>query len=793
MTFLSPAGLILLFALFFSSTNVYSQNTQGTVSGTIRNSEQQPIENATVSLRGTSVKTTTNASGSFQLKASAGSYELQVSIVGYRRQNVKVQIQAGRETPMEPLILVSDNEMHEVKIAGKTQVKKIKEQAFNVNIIDARQLYNTSADLNQALNKTSGVRIRENGGTGSDFTFSLNGFSGKQVKFFLDGIPMDNFGSSLTLNNYPSNMAERVEIYKGVLPITLGADALGGAVNVVTRTNPNFLDVSYGYGSFNTHKASVNAAYTNAKTGFTIRTNAFYNYSDNDYTVNVQPIVNNSKLPFQDIKRFHDGYESGTVQMEAGVTGKKYADKLLFGIITSGNDKEVQTGVTMDQVFGALQTRSTSTIPTLKYKKANLFTNGLDVSLYSAYNLSRNRVIDTSLVRYNWLQETTGGFSSERNRTQIKNKDNEALVTANIAYRIDHRNAISYNYALNDFRRKSSDIEDPDNITFLYPQSVTKQVMGLAWQTTADLFTATAFTKLYYQKARSFENISKNNTANYAATSQNTSNLGYGAAAAYFIVPELQAKVSYEHAYRLPESIEILGDALFYAPNPDLKPEKSNNLNIGGIYNFPVSGNNKLSVEANFIYRNAKDYIRLNQLESQPTNRQFINVGAVRTTGGEAEVKYSWKDKIYAAVNVTYQRIIDKTEFLTVENLVDTITVANLNYNYRLPNMPYLFGNFDLGTVFHRVAGEKNSLNINYSLNYVEKYYLTPSQLGNDNQDIIPRQLAHNLMANYVIGNGKYNISLECRNFMDNKLFDNYKLQKPGRSVFLKLRYFISK
>ena len=141
------------------------------------------------------------------------------------------------------------------------------------------------------INQSSGVRMRESGGMGSDYSFTLNGFAGKQVKFFLDGIPMDNFGSSLSLTNLSANIAERVEVYKGVLPVNLGADALGGAVNIVTRKDANYLDASYSISSFNTHRLSVNGAFTDKKSGFTVRANTYYNYSDNNYRVHV-PILN---------------------------------------------------------------------------------------------------------------------------------------------------------------------------------------------------------------------------------------------------------------------------------------------------------------------------------------------------------------------------------------------------------------------------------------------------------------------------------------------------------------------
>lgn len=786
--------LIMPFILF-SAAN--AQNNKGTVTGKVTTADNQPVENATVSIKGFVAKTSTDQSGNFSISATAGNQELIISIVGYSKKTIKVNVIAGSTTSVNNIIISGSNDMNQVDIAGKTTGKALKQQAFNVNILDTKVLYNSSADLNQALNRTSGVRVREDGGVGSNFTFSLNGFSGRQVKFFLDGIPMDNFGSSLTLNNFPVNMAERVEIYKGVLPISLGADALGGAVNIVTRSNPNYMDVSYGYGSFNTHKASFNSAYTNAKTGFTVRANAFYNYSDNNYKVDVQPLNLSTgvKGPLQEIERFHDGYESGTIQLEAGVSGKKYADKLLFGVIASGNEKDIQTGVTMEQVYGARTTRSSSIIPTVKYKKTDLFVKGLDLSLYSAYNMSQNRFIDTARLGYNWLQETIAdGRTAESSRTQLLNKDKEGLVTANLAYKLNDHHAVSYNYVMNDFRRKSSDVENPDNVTYQYPQKLNKQIMGLAWQANYTNFTATVFSKLYLLDVNSFEQVSNGTgVSTYQASSQNKSNVGYGAAAAYFVLPELQAKASYEHTYRLPEAVELLGDGLFTRRNSALKPESSDNINLGALYSIALDQDNKIGIEANYIYRNSKDYIRLNQAQTSPIDRQYINIGDVVTNGVEGEIKYSWKNKLVFNINMTYQNIIDKEEFISITNLTGTALSKNLGFNYRIPNMPYLFGNADIGYSFAKTGGDKNSLSINYSLNFVEKYYLTASQLGLNNTDDIPRQFAHNLMANYAVNDGKYNISLECRNLTDANLYDNYLLQKPGRSFFVKLRYFISK
>lgn len=683
--------------------------------------------------------------------------------------------------------------LEEVRVTGKTAARQIKEQAFNINVIDVKQLYNTSADLNQVLNRTSGVRVREDGGVGSNFSFSLNGFTGRQVRFFLDGIPMDNFGSSLTLNNFPTTMAERIEVYKGVLPVSLGADALGGAINIVTRGNQRFLDVSYGYGSFNTHKAGINAAHTDEKTGFTVRFNGFFNDADNNYRVSVNPIdlQTGQKGATREVERFHDGYRSMGGQLQLGVSDKPYADQLLAGVIIAGNDRDIQTGVTMEQVFGGRTARSNSIIPTLKYRKSNVFIQGLDLSAYSAFNMATNRFIDTTRLRFNWLQETVPTTTAEVLRTQLKNRDHEALATANLAYRLGEHHALSYNYLLTHFNRSSSDVENPANITFLFPQRLRKQTMGLAWQVNYGAWTATAFGKGYFLRAESFENVSENNVPDYRPTATTRNNPGYGLAAAYFILPALQAKASFERTYRLPEAIELLGDGLYVRRNPGLRPERSNNLNMGALYTLPLGRRHLFDIEGSFIHRNASDYIRQDQQQAQPVDRQFINVGKVRITGVEGEIRYIWDNKLFASFNATYQDIIDRTEFLTSTNLTGTIVTRNLNFGHRIPNMPYFFGNANLGYRIRPGRHSDQDLHLNYGLTYGEPFYLTPSHLGSNNTDIIPRQLSHDLLVDYGFHTGTYTVSLECRNLTNEKLYDNYMLQKPGRSFFVKLRYFL--
>ncbi|MDR1763350.1 MAG: TonB-dependent receptor, partial [Dysgonamonadaceae bacterium] len=69
--------------------------------------------------------------------------------------------------------------LDEVVVEAKSPVKRVRESAFNVVAIDVQSLHNTAASVSNALDRVSGVKIRETGGIGSQMQINLNGFSGR--------------------------------------------------------------------------------------------------------------------------------------------------------------------------------------------------------------------------------------------------------------------------------------------------------------------------------------------------------------------------------------------------------------------------------------------------------------------------------------------------------------------------------------------------------------------------------------------------------------------------------------
>ncbi len=788
----------ITFIALLVQTFSYGQEI-GQLKGKVK-SNNISLEGVSISIGGSGKTTQSDKKGNFLLSPLAiGSYTITASSLGYR--TVKSTFEITKIHPSQEIVIILEpntTRIDEVEIIGRSTTEEVNRQPYNVTAIDAKKLHNTTLDIGQALNRVSGARMRESGGVGSNISFSLNGFSGNQVKLFLDGIPMDNFGSSFQLNNIPINFAERVEVYRGVVPIWLGGDALGGAVNIVTQSRPGkYLDASYSYGSFNTHKSTINTGYV-ADNGFTLMINAFQNFSDNNYWVNVKhydPQTSKYTKP-QRTRRFHDQYRNETLVMQAGVSNKSYADQLLFGITVGENRKEIQTGNNMYDVYGGRETRGSLIQPSLKYIKNNLFTSGLDVRLQARYNMGKDRSIDTIPKIFNWSGQGIPKYPNdpmakggEAGLTDYRYKNNNGNLTASISYNIDERNGIMVNHLLTTFDRKGTDKYFPDLMENKFPKKTIKNITGLGYRfAIADQWDLNAFVKNYYQNNTSGKEIS---TTEYEKLKTSNSKLGYGFAGSYYLNKAVQLKTSYEKAIRLPENMELFGDEVNLSASKSLlRPETSDNINIGAGYFSKLNDNNQISVDANYIFRNAKDFIR--EITGPETSngrreRYFANLRNVRNQSVDLNVRYYFKQILAVGANMTYQNMIN-----TTRSEPGDVNQAII-YKDRLPNTPYLYGNADVTYYLHNFLKKANTLSIGYNLQYIHEFFLDWPSLGDVSTNfVIPQQLSHDVSLIYTLASGRYNVAFECNNLTDVTRFDNFEMQKPSRSFHLKLRYFIN-
>ena len=215
-----------------------------TLSGRIISKEKESVEYATVYLKGTSYGCSTNEQGMYHLHAPAGHYTLVVSAIGYDTVERPITL-TGERQKLNITLTDQQVQLDEVVVMA-TGVGRVKQSPFNTVAVDTREMQNTTKNLSDALAKAPGLKLRESGGVGSDMTLMLDGFSGKHVKIFIDGVPQEGVGPSFGLNNIPVSFANRIEVYKGVVPVGFGTDAIGGVVNIVTdrRRKGWFADAS---------------------------------------------------------------------------------------------------------------------------------------------------------------------------------------------------------------------------------------------------------------------------------------------------------------------------------------------------------------------------------------------------------------------------------------------------------------------------------------------------------------------------------------------------------------------
>ncbi len=676
-------------------------------------------------------------------------------------------------------------------VTAKSREQALREGAFAVGALNIRLQASTLQSLAQAIDKTAGIRIREEGGVGSDFDLSINGMSGNSIRYFLDGMPLDAKGTGMTLANLPVNIIDHVEIYKGVIPASFGSDALGGAVNIITnRRTRNYLDFSCGFGSFHTHKADFSAQYTGKKTGIVIKPVISANYSKNDYLMRDVKVRNEEHTAFviRDLPRFHDDYLSLFGQLEAGVVDRSWADAFFVSASVSKIDKDIQTGATQDNVIGMAERHTQSLGISSRYEKTDFLTEGMQLLASVSQTFDHAWTIDTTYRRYYWDGTYIDGSYSEirhRGKTLRHYRRPLTVVRANLDYRFARGHDVALNYTLNRVVNRQEDTWDEDFVPT--GDVLAKHVVSLSYDQSllSGRLNNAFFVKDYINHLTvGQEELPSTTGADKVKGSSTQNYLGGGVGSRFLFLEELAMKGSYEHSVRLPISREVLGNGSTVYPNLALKPEVSENFNLGLFGTAGLGGGHSLSYEVNGFVRLVDNYIRAQMSETE-SMMQYVNVAAVHIKGVDGEVRYDWAGKLHLAVNASYDDSRDMRKYTQSGDI-------SITYKNRTPNRPWAWCNAEVSYTFRNVGLRDSRLRLSCDYQWVHWFYLTWEAFGSaSSKSKVPTQHITNASLLYAWHDSRYNVSLECTNLFDALAFDNYRLQKPGRAFFLKFRLFL--
>ncbi|MGX8708506.1 MAG: TonB-dependent receptor domain-containing protein, partial [Bacteroidales bacterium] len=514
------------------------------------------------------------------------------------------------------------------------------------------------------------------------------------------------------------------------------------------------------------------------------------NYSKNDYLMHDVKVRNEEHTAFviKDLPRFHDDYLSLFGQLEAGVADRSWADAFFVSASVSKVDKDIQTGATQDRVIGMAERHTQSLNVSARYEKVDFLTDGMQFQISASHTMDHSQTIDTTYRRYYWDGSYIDGSYSEirsRGKTLRHYRRPLTVVRSNLSYRLAEGHELALNYVFNRAGNRQTDDWDTDFVPT--DDVLAKHVAGLSYDQSllSGRLNNAFFVKDYVNHLMIGQNELPSTTgANVVQGSDTKNYVGYGLGTRFLFLDPLAVKGSYEHSVRLPISRELLGNGSTVYPNVALKPEISENFNVGLFGTVDLGGGHSIAYEVNGFVRLVDNYIRATVKETE-SMMQYVNEAAVHIKGVDGEIRYDWAGKLHVAANASYDDSRDMRKYTQSGDL-------SVTYRNRTPNRPWTYANAEVSYSFYDVGLRGSRLRLSADYQWVHWFYLTWAAFGSaSSKSKVPTQHITNASLLYSWHSNRYNVSLECTNLFDALAFDNYMLQKPGRAFFLKFRLFL--
>lgn len=220
--------------LLFISTGVWAQSSL-TVQIT---SDNTPLEFVSVGLKGTSYGGATNSQGTITIRnIPNGDYTLIASMVGFESIRQVIQVENGNQS-IQLVMQESSTALDEVVVSGTmTEISKM-ESAVSIDVYSSKFFKaNPNPSIFESMQNVNGVRPQINCNICNTGDIHINGLEGPYTMVLIDGMPIvSGLSTVYGLTGIPQALIERVEIVKGPASTLYGSEAVGGLINLITKT-----------------------------------------------------------------------------------------------------------------------------------------------------------------------------------------------------------------------------------------------------------------------------------------------------------------------------------------------------------------------------------------------------------------------------------------------------------------------------------------------------------------------------------------------------------------------------
>ncbi|MEM6263387.1 MAG: TonB-dependent receptor [Bacteroidota bacterium] len=770
---------------------------KGNLRGLIKDEKGAPLPGATILLDGTRTGGFTNSKGEYFLNnIPVGNWQVEASFVGYQKDTKDITIAANKTLIVDFTLQEGVSELDEVLVIGKTKAAQLAEQAITINTVNAQELQGQTQDVAEVLDRVEGVRIRQSGGLGSQTNISINGLTGNSIRFYYNGIPSEFLGGGFELNTLPISNVDRIEVYKGVMPANIGTDALGGGINVATnQSSLKSRDFSYQYGSFNTHRIAGSFTQPLGDKWY-VNVNANYNYSDNNYEMEVENNTYAPNLPFPTgtemirVRRFHDAFSSFLGHVNAGYLNKEKRLSLKAGVYLTATSREVQHGVRVNIIpFGEMEYKGQDTY--LKFDLSKGFSEKWQLNYSGIAGYSRVMITDSSQSVYDWNGNNITSINPAIFRingaellgipsiSDVYNYNTVNRVGLTRSFKHNFSIGLHHFFAYQDRRgREELEInyiagEDPNQTGFQIARNITSlEVQKLLFKQKLELLATLKSFQYTTQGVNTLTRGSGTRSELPIVTSAEQ-DWGYNTAIKWQFHKKMFLRASYEDALRIPTQTEIFGDLQTIVPNFSLQPERSQNFNAG----LKADLSDLIKINLNYFIRSQRNLILLQILDVE--SARFINQNRVYSSGVELALTGELTKHLSFVWNITHFDI----EIRAINQLQDDFLIGK-----PVPNIPTFFSNLGLTYTLEDIFRQDNTLQFNLDGQFVDEFsFIQEGRVRNDD-NWIPTQYAIDAGLTFQLKE-KISFNFQANNLLDAALFDVISVPKPGRNFAVKVRY----
>ncbi len=253
---LLACALGMLAALVYFTPPELRAQAAGTIAGTITDARtKSPLPGANVAVLGTQLGTTTRPDGSFRLRLNAGSYELQVSYIGYNRLRERVTVGGGETVTKNLALQESLIGLGEVVTTGTRRTDRtVVESPVPIDVLTATEirqtgLTETSQLIQMVVPSFNFPRPSISDGTDHIRPATLRGLGPDQVLVLVNGKRRHNTAlvhvngtigrgsTSVDLNAIPASAIARIEVLRDGAAAQYGSDAIAGVINIILKTD----------------------------------------------------------------------------------------------------------------------------------------------------------------------------------------------------------------------------------------------------------------------------------------------------------------------------------------------------------------------------------------------------------------------------------------------------------------------------------------------------------------------------------------------------------------------------